>query len=66
MRKVRASRVLELNGEHKAVKALQAAFAEDKDKAAKLAAILASLSELMAGADLDDPAELAKNVGELF
>ena len=66
MRKVRASRVLELNGEHKAVKALQAAFAEDRDKAAKLAAILASLSELMAGADLDDPAELAKNVGELF
>ena len=66
MRKVRASRVLELNGEHKAVKALQAAFAEDREKAAKLAAILASLSELMAGADLDDPAELAKNVGELF
>jgi len=66
MRKVRASRVLELNPDHSAIKALQTAFAEDKEKAAKLAAILASLSELMAGADLDDPAELAKNVSELF
>ena len=30
------------------------------------AAILASLAELMAGADLDDPAELTRNVSELF
>lgn len=66
MRKVRASRVLELNPEHAAVKALQTAFAEDKEKAGRLAAILASLSELMAGADLDDPAELTRNVSELF
>ena len=66
MRKVRASRVLELNPEHAAVKALQTAFAENKEKAARLAAILASLSELMAGADLDDPAELTRNVSELF
>ena len=60
MRKVRASRVLELNPEHAAVKALQTAFAGDKEKAGRLAAIL------MAGADLDDPAELTRNVSELF
>ena len=66
MRKVRASRVLELNPEHAAVKALQTAFAGDKEKAGRLAAILASLAELMAGADLDDPAELTRNVSELF
>ena len=66
MRKVRASRVLELNPEHAAVNALQTAFAGDKEKAGRLAAILASLAELMAGADLDDPAELTRNVSELF
>ena len=66
MRKVRASRVLELNPEHAAVKALQTAFAEDKEKAGRLAAILASLSELMAGADLEDPAALTRNVSALF
>ena len=66
MRKVRANRVLELNPEHAAVKALQTAFAEDKEKAGRLAAILASLSELMAGADLEDPAALTRNVSALF
>ena len=66
MRKVRAQRVLELNAESRAVKALQEAAENDREKAAKLAAILASLAELMAGADLDDPAALARGVEELF
>ena len=66
MRKVRASRVLELNADSAAVRALQAAWTEDKDKAGRIAAVLASLAELMAGADLEDPAALARGVEELF
>ena len=66
MRKVRASRVLELNDESRPVQALREAWEDDKDKAARIAAILGTLAELMAGADIDDPAELAKNVSELF
>ena len=66
MRKVRASRVLELNDESRPVQALREAWENDKEKAARIAAILATLAELMAGADIDDPAELAKNVSELF
>jgi molecular chaperone HtpG len=66
MRKVRASRVLELNAESKPVQALLAAWENDKEKAARIAAILGTLAELMAGADVDDPAALAKNVSELF
>ena len=66
MRKVRASRVLELNADSRPVQALREAWENDRDKAARIAAILATLSELMAGADIDDPAELAKNVSELF
>ena len=66
MRKVRASRVLELNADSAAVRALQAAWVEDKDKAGRIAAVLASLAELMAGADLEDPAALARGVEELF
>ena len=66
MRKVRASRVLELNDESRPVQALRESWESDKEKAARIAAILATLAELMAGADIDDPAELAKNVSELF
>ena len=66
MRKVRASRVLELNAESKAVKAMKEAWESDKEKAGRIAGILASLAELTAGADLDDPAALARGVEELF
>ena len=66
MRKVRASRVLELNDESRPVQALRESWESDKEKAARIAAILGTLAELMAGADIDDPAELAKNVSELF
>ena len=66
MRKVRASRVLELNADSRPVQALREAWESDKDKAARIAAILGSLAELMAGADLDDPAALARGVEELF
>ncbi|MBQ3482386.1 MAG: molecular chaperone HtpG [Oscillospiraceae bacterium] len=66
MRKVRASRVLELNGESRPVQVMRETWESDKEKAGRIAAILGTLAELMAGADIDDPAELAKNVSELF
>ena len=66
MRKVRATRVLELNPEHRAFQVLQDAFASDKDKAARLAQILATLAELTAGVDVEDPAAFAEQVAELF
>ena len=66
MRKVRASRVLELNDESRPVQALRESWESDREKAARIAAILGTLAELMAGADIDDPAELTRNISELF
>ena len=66
LRRVRASRVLELNPESRPVQALREAWENDKEKAARIAVILGTLAELMAGADVDDPAELARNISELF
>ena len=67
MRNIRATRVLELNGEHKAVEALKAAWeAGDKDKARSMSLILARLAELLAGAEIEDPAAFVSEVAELF
>ena len=67
MRNIRATRVLELNGEHKAVAALKAAWeAGDKDKAKSMSLILARLAELLAGAEIEDPAAFVSEVAELF
>lgn len=66
MRKVRANRVLELNPEHHAFAALQDAYANDREKAAKLCSVLESLAELVAGVELEDPAAFTALVGELF
>jgi len=67
MRAIRANRVLELNPEHKAVAALKAAFeAGDKDKAKDMSLILVRLAELLAGAEIEDPAAFAALVAELF
>jgi HSP90 family molecular chaperone len=67
MRKLRASRVLELNGDHRAVQALKAAFdAGDREKAAHLAKILHTLAEMMAGCEIEDPASFVGLVSELF
>ncbi len=57
---------LKLNGESRPVQALRETWENDRDKAGRIAAILGTLAELMAGADIDDPAELARNVSELF
>ena len=67
MRKLRATRVLELNPEHPACAALKAAFeGEDREKAKKLAKILWVLSEMNAGLEVEDTAEFTDLVSELF
>ena len=67
MRKVRATRVLELNGEHHAFQALKSAWeAGDKEKAKTMSLILARLAEMVSGAEIEDPAAFASQVSELF
>ena len=49
------------------VAALKAAWESgDKDKAKNLSLILARLAELMAGAEIEDPAAFVSEVSELF
>ncbi len=64
--KVKAKRVLELNGSHPAFAALEKAYKEDKPKAARMAMILLAQAELIAGLNLDDPAAYTDLVCELF
>ena len=67
MRSIRATRILELNGEHSAVTAVKSAWENgDSDKARELSHILARLAELMAGAEIEDPTEFARLVSKLF
>ena len=66
MRKVRATRVLELNPEHHAFTVLKEAYEGDKDKASRLAQILNVLAELAAGVEVEDPAVFIDQVTELF
>ena len=63
---IKAQKVLELNGEHPAFAALQKAFAEDKDRAAKLSKILLAQAKLIADIPLDDPSAYAELVCGLF
>ncbi len=63
---LKAQKVLELNGGHPAFAALQKAFAEDKDKAAKLTRILLAQAKLIADIPLDDPSAYAELVCGLF
>ena len=67
MRKLRATRVLELNAEHTAVEALKKAYdAGERDRAAELAKILETLAEMMAGCEIEDPAAFVSLVSKLF
>ena len=66
LRKLRATRVLELNAEHPAFRALQDAYENDREKAKTICSILASLAELSAGMNLEAPAEFAEEVAGLF
>lgn len=67
MRNLRASRVLELNAGHPAVQALKAAFdGGEREKAANYAKILDTMAELMAGCEIEDPANFVSLVSELL
>lgn len=67
MRDVRATRVLELNPEHRAVQVLRESFESgDKEKASKLARILSVLAAMAVGDEVENPAEFADLVAELF
>ena len=66
MRKLRATRILELNPAHSSFKALQEAYENDKDKAAKISRILNALAEMSAGVDVDDPIQFVGDVAELI
>jgi len=64
--RIKAKRVLELNGEHPAFAALEKAFREDKPRAKRLAMVLMAQAELIAGLPLDDPAAYTELVCSLF
>ena len=67
MRKIRADRVLEVNAEHQAFKAIQSAYESgDKDRAAKLSKILYAQAELIAGVEIEDATAYAELVCSLF
>ena len=67
MRKVRATRVLELNPEHHAFEVLRDAYASgDKERAKSLAKILSTLAALAAGDDIEDAGEFTDLVSALF
>ena len=66
MRKLRATRVLELNPEHPAFAAVKAAFEGDQEKGRKLAKILWVLAEMNAGVEVEDTGEFTELVSGLF
>ena len=67
MRSIKATRVLELNPENNAVKSMRSAYESgEKEKAAEFAKILSTLAKMMAGVDVEDPAEFTRQVSELF
>lgn len=66
MGQVKAERVLELNPEHKVMDSVKNAFETDKEKAVKYAKILYAQSLLIAGLEIDNPAEYADMVCELM
>ena len=63
---IQAQKVLELNGGHAAFAALQKAYGEDRDKAAKMAKILLAQAKLIAGLPINDPNEYTELVCGLF
>ncbi len=65
--RIKAKRVLELNPEHHAFRALRDAFAaDDKEKAARLAKILHAQALLIAGLPLENASEYTELICELF
>ncbi|MBE7024103.1 MAG: molecular chaperone HtpG [Ruminococcaceae bacterium] len=63
---MKAEHVLEINPEHKVLRSLKDAFENDKEKARKYAEILYTQSLLIAGMEIENPAEYAELVCELM
>ena len=63
---ITVGRILELNPEHAAVKALQSAMTEDTLKAKDYARLLCCQAQLMADLPIDDPAEYTELVCKLM
>ena len=63
---VLAKRVLELNMDHPAVKALDAARSSDPERAKTMAKVLLAQAQLAAGLPLEDPAAYGELVCSLF
>jgi len=63
---MKASRVLELNAEHPAVKALDTARGEDPQRARVMAQVLLTQAELTAGYAPADPAAYTELICSLF
>ena len=64
--RIRAKRVLELNGSHPAFAALESAYNTDKPRAARLSMVLLAQAQLIAGLPLEDPAAYTELVCGLF
>ncbi len=64
--RIKAKRVFELNDDHPAFKALEEAFAADRDKAEKLTLILHDQALLIAGLPIEDPSRYSELVCSLF
>lgn len=64
--KIKAERVLEINANHPIFEALKKAYAEDKDKAAKLTDVLYAQASLIEGIGVDDPVAYANAVCSLI
>ena len=64
--KIKADRILELNVEHHAFQALEAAVTEDPEKAKKYAQLLLAQAQLIAGLPLEDPSAYTDLVCELM
>ena len=63
---IKARRVLELNGDHRAFEALKKAFEEDKEKAVKLCKILYTEALLIADMPIENAVEFAQLVSEFL
>ena len=66
MRKLRATRVLELNPEHRVFAAIKAAYESDKDKAKSLSVLVCRMAEMLSGVEIEDPTAFVSGIAELF
>ena len=64
--KIKAERVLEINGDHASFAALKSAFESDRERAAKYADLLYFQALMLADQPIDDPLKYAQIISELM